>query len=333
MQSSPAAQKMAFIDRSPWLTIVGLVEVLMGGFCVLFGLSLALFSRFFRAIPAAADLMRGGMLISNVLMFGALALMFVWLGIGTMRARRWARDMTLMTAWLWLIVGTLALVILYWVMPRLLSDMAAPGQAPLGGAEIAAAMVLSTIVLGVPYVILPGVLVLFYSGKNVRRTFEARDPAAGWTSKCPFSVLTASQLVAGVALTLLATPIYTDAIPFFGRAITGIMARLIIILAGLLSAWLAWAIYKLKPLAWWVALFFTMASLGWFLGSYAKQVPAEISPGEKPPLDLGSRILSTDILGANALFVSIGILAAVWLVFLLLIMKHFKAPPGTGNPA
>ncbi len=327
MNQQVVAQEAEYKDRSRWLLIVGLVEILIGALCGLIGLSLPVFSRFFRENPATAELASGRMLISNVLMFAALTLLFLWLGIGTMRIRRWARDMMLVTAWLWLIVGTLALVLLYFVLPQAFSEMTAPGQARLSGGEMAAAMTIFTVVMALPYILLPGFFVIFYSGKNVRKTFEIRDPVARWTSKCPLSVLTASQFLAGGAISLLILPFYSNALPFFGRVVSGTPASLIMILAALISGYLAWAIYKLRVQAWWINLVLTLLGLAWLVGSYSIRDLAGVSSNGEPAFRLGGQILNLDFLGGRAWFVIIGILGAAWVAFLLLIKKHFKKPP------
>ncbi len=327
MNTTCTARDEDFRDRSRWLVVVGMIEILIGCFSGLLGLLLSLFSPFFRQNPATESLVSGKMLVATVLMLAALALLFVWLGIGTVRARRWALDMMLVTAWLWLIVGALALILVFLVLPRVLSEMAGPGQGPLGAAEIAVAMVIFAAVLGFPYVILPGFFVLFYSGKNVRRTFETRDPTVRWTGKCPLPVLTASQFLAGSAITPIVMLAYTDTVPVFGAVLAGFPARLILILTALLYGYLTWAIYKLKAHAWWISLLFTILSLAWFLGSYTNSVVAELSAKEDFSLRLGDQIISMDLLGGKVIPVLVGILGAAWVVFLILIKKYFRTTP------
>jgi hypothetical protein len=318
MNHADTGPERDFQDRSRWLVLAGLAEILIGCLCGLVSLLLPILSRYFQQNPETATITGGGMMALNISMFLALALLFGWLGVGTIRARRWARDLMLITAWIWLMAGILTFILLFLVVPRELSKMALSGQELLSGSELAVFMIVYAVFVGFVYIILPGMFVLFYSGKNVRKTFESRDPVARWTSKCPLPVLTASQFLAGGAITLLILSIYSNVVPFFGWAITGIPARLILIMAAVLSGYLTWAIYKLKAHSWWVNFCFSVLSLVWFVGSCSKLDLARYITGGRFSFQLDDRTLS-------AVFIILGL---AWVVFLILIKKHFKESRG-----
>jgi len=324
MDNIDTVREEGFKDRSRWLAIVGLIEILIGGLCGLCGLFLSLFSRVLRQNPETANLLTGQMLLLSVLTFLALALFFMWLGIGTMRARRWARDLMLVTAWLWLIVGALSYILMFLVMYRMLLKVAASGPEFLSGGMFVAAMIINGIVLGFLYVILPGILVLFYGGRNVRKTFETRDPVIGWTSRCPLPALTVSQFLAAGGITLLLAPIYTNAVPFFGSLVTGMPGKLILILSGLLLCYLTWAIYKLKIHGWWINLLFTILGLVSLIPTFSKLDLTEYYAKGGLPLRQGDVIMSVDLPGGKTFMVILGILGMAWIGFLILIKKHFR---------
>ncbi len=322
MENSPSPGSEPFPDRMRWLTVVGVVEILIGGSCGLCGVLLLLLAPFFRQNPSTAYIAHGGMLTMNVLAFFAAAVLFVWLGIGTMRARRWARDLMLVAAWVWLIVGALAVVLVFVTLPGRLQEMSGLGGESLGSSEIVAVTAILAALTGFLYVVLPGLFVLFYSNRGVRRTVETRDASARWTGKCPLSVLTLCQFLACSAIMSVAAPFYTSAVPVGRRIMTGVTAKLILVSFTVLNGYLAWAIYKLRPHAWWINFCFTILAFAWFFGSFTESGLAELASGIG--LRVGGRILGADVLAGKVLSEFVAAFGACYVVFLLLIKKHFK---------
>jgi len=320
MNLTSTAPEKEFQDRSRWLVLVGLAEIFIGCLCGLIGLLLPIVSRYFQQNPGEVYVAGDISTVLNVGMFLALALLFVLLGAGTIKGRRWARDLMLITAWIWLTVGVLTIALLIMILPSQLSRSSISGQDTIGGSELALIMTTYLVLVGLAYIVLPGLLVLLYSGRNVRMTFERRDPRPRWTGKCPLSVLTASQFLAGGAVTLGILLIYSPELPLFGRVVTGVSARLILIAATLLSAYLTWATYKLKPHSWWLSICFSALSLVWFVGSRSHLGLARRIEGEGFSLQLDDKTLSSVV-------VTLGI---IWMIFLIIIKKHFRrsAPPG-----
>jgi hypothetical protein len=100
--------------------------------------------------------------------------------------------------------------------------------------------------------------VLFYSGKNVRATFEARDPHIRWTDKCPLPVLVLT-LGYGVLAVSALVGIYTNtAVPFFGTVLEDLAAQVYYTLQIAVFAYLAWGSYKLTPRAWLASVIITV---------------------------------------------------------------------------
>ncbi len=304
-----------FRDRSHWLRAVGLVEILFGALCFLCGLLFWFFTPFFRQNPATAEFARGGMLALNVLAFVAAAVLFVWLGIGTMRARRWSRDLMLVAAWVWLIVGACALIFAFLALPDRIREMS--GVTP-GSGEIVVVMATLGVVLGLPYLVLPGLLVLFYSGKNVRATFANRDPSPRWTGKCPLSVLTLCQILACCAFASPFSAVYIDALPVGGLVVSGVAAKLIFAAFTVLYCYLTWAVYKLKVHAWWINLLVTLLSFAWFAVDYRSPGLEELASKSGFSSGVDGRIPGQLMSGLIAL------MGVGYLVFLFLIKKHFR---------
>src|SRR4051812_1317302 len=94
-----------------------------GIFTTLFGVVAALLVPlmfFGQAMAVKAGTPSSGGLGPVVLIYGTLAIALVWLGIGSMMARRWARALLLVAAWNWLLVGLVSLAMMVIMLPRMM---------------------------------------------------------------------------------------------------------------------------------------------------------------------------------------------------------------------
>lgn len=151
-----------FQDRSTGLMVFGVLEILAGLFAALLiptmivGLLMA---------PNRA-MVRPAAMIPMVLMYGLAALGGVWLGVGSIRARRWARSLSLLLGWIWLVVGILATVGMLLAMPSIAGTQ--PQPLPPSAAFAFFGIMLAT--AGCFYVVAPIVLILFYGRSRSRRS-------------------------------------------------------------------------------------------------------------------------------------------------------------------
>jgi hypothetical protein len=84
-------------DRSTGLMIFGILTLLLGGLCGLFILlMLAGQASLARMNPAQANV---AAILPAVAIYGVLAVALIWLGIGSIQARRWARALLLIFSW------------------------------------------------------------------------------------------------------------------------------------------------------------------------------------------------------------------------------------------
>ena len=107
---SPVARD-AFKDRSTRLVLFGALSVAIGGICVLFGLLhlvLALTSG--RLLGAETPPVEARSYVMGAMLYFLLGGAFVWVGIGSIRRRRWVRPLMLTLAWTWLLSGASVLV-------------------------------------------------------------------------------------------------------------------------------------------------------------------------------------------------------------------------------
>ena len=140
-----------FRDRSTRLVLFGALSVAIGGICVLFGLlyvGLALTSG--RLLGAETPPVEPRAYVMGATIYFLLGGAFVWLGIGSMRRKRWVRSLMLTLAWTWLLSGASVLVLLPGLldgatsMPGIALDQTLVGAIKLGLVGAAAPCSLAT---------------------------------------------------------------------------------------------------------------------------------------------------------------------------------------------
>ena len=163
-----------------------ILEIFLGlGFLLLAALSLvgqAMSARVLEQEPSYR------MAIPSVLLYVLLAGAMIWIGFGSMGARRWARNLMLIFGWSWLVTGVLSLVLVAYTVPKVLAQLPETSELPEGAGAIILGGTLA--VLALFFVFLPAILVLFYRSRHVQATCEAHHPEPDWTEACPLSVLT-----------------------------------------------------------------------------------------------------------------------------------------------
>ncbi len=125
---SPAPPVMPdFKDRRTGLITFGILEILLGVLCVLLS-GLMVLSQVMLSRTTATPL-NWQMILPAIFMYLGIAVVFVWLGIGSIQCRGWARALMLIIAWIWLCVGIVMVPVMAVMMPRILSYAPPGGQA------------------------------------------------------------------------------------------------------------------------------------------------------------------------------------------------------------
>jgi hypothetical protein len=250
--SSPVPYK----DRSVGLVIFGILTILLGCVAGLF-VPLMLFGQMASnratGTPVAVSTLLPAM---SVYLFLAVAL--IWLGIGSIMARRWSRALLLIFSWSWLVTGTLILVGTLFFIPVFLAGLHSKemdNHQAVPPEVLGIAFVVMLLMLGIIFVILPAIWTFFYSSRNVKATCEMRDPVTRWTDKCPLPVLgLCSWLLFSVPMMLLMPISDHGVMPFFGVFLTGWPGSLLCLFVAALWSYAAWLLYKLESRGWWLIL-------------------------------------------------------------------------------
>jgi hypothetical protein len=323
-EANPVPPVAGFKDRSTGLLVFCILLIILGAMVAL-AIPFMLLGQFVAAtqMPNAQPTPMQ-FIWPAILMYLGLAVGFIWLGIGAIKCRRWARALALILGWMWLICGIVGVISVTAIMPSVFAHPP-PGQPPMPPAVITVVTLIMVAVCSVFYIVLPGALVFFFRSPHVKATCEARDPVPRWTDACPLPVLAISLLLGfGVAFMPLLILFYHSIVPCFGVYVSGLPGAAVVLVSALVFAWAARATYKLQLAGWWTALLvytlwivsatITMARLG-LLPMY------EIMGFPKEQLDL---LKQMDFLNHPLIWI---LMLVTWLPFLGFIVytkKYFR---------
>ena len=262
-----AAASPGYKDRATGLMVFGILTILLGCLAGLLVLLMLAGQAAVRNTNAAPTPLLA--ILPAVFIYGALAVGLVWLGIGSIKARRWARALLLIFSWSWLVMGLFAMVAMVFVLPKMLANIQAaapPGQPAMPAAAIGAIMVFTCLILGVFFIIVPAIWIFFYNSRHVKATCELRDPVTRWTDACPLPVLALSLWLLFSVPMMLFMPVMGHGVtPFFGMFLTGLPGTLMYLVIAAVWACAGWLLYKLDVRGWWLILIamilFTVSSL------------------------------------------------------------------------
>ncbi len=256
--------RAAFKDRSTRLVLFGTLSVAIGGICVLFGLLylvLALTSG--RLLGAETLPVEPRAYVMGAMLYFLLGGAFAWLGIGSIRRKRWVRPLMLTLAWTWLLSGASVLVLLPGVLRGALvtsTTEVALDETLIGAIKLG--LVGAGALFGVA---LPALYVLVYQDRHLRMTCQMYDPERAWTERCPPAVLGLSVGLGAcgvIAVLLVLRPV----VPLFGWLVTGWAGAALQLIGAGLCFWLARKIYEQNMAGWWATtLFLTLAGVSTWL--------------------------------------------------------------------
>jgi hypothetical protein len=322
---------VTYRDRGTGLVIFGVGQIILGLLAALMIPFVVLGAFMSRLTPAGG--MRPGQYVSGVVTYGFIAALLITLGAGSVQMKRWARALTLVISWYWMIVGVLITVLLTAVLPVTIRGLMQAQQnasgTPSPGIQAGVMAVIITIIIvfcAFFLVLVPIAFMMFYSRKDVELTCRYRDPVERWTDRTPLPVLGASVALFTGSLYSLLVGITTPLFPFFGNYLTGIPATACFVVLAALDIYLAVALFRLQSSGWWIAMIaspirilslaitYSRADL---MGAYSK---------------MGWSDAQVQMINASPLFRSHVILwwslisMAIFFAYLLWLKRYFKAP-------
>lgn len=176
-----------------------------------------------------------------------IAALFIPVGVGHVKLRRWALTLTQLYIWFWLGAGILLFGDLILLMPSVLRlDL---------NQDV---LLLQLVTVGVSslffLVLLPILALWLYKRENVKSAFEERDSNRYWTERYPFPLL-ALLLLYIIMIVAMHTAIFFQGLfPMFGQILLGRPAAYIIALCILILGILIYGTVQLKKWAWWSSL-------------------------------------------------------------------------------
>ncbi len=250
---APASYK----DRRAGLIAFGVLEILLG--CVSL-LMMAAMTFAMVVLPRLDDALSRQALdartiVPSMAIYGIAAASLIWLGIGSILCRRWARTLIVIGSWSAVLGGILGIVFSILFARDILTRAGANAIATF-------ALIFTAIIMTIFFIVLPTLMGLFYESRNVIATCEARDPHLRWTDRCPMPVLATSLWLVLGSLSCLLMPVsYQSVMPWFGSLLSGTPATLTILALMAIGFYLAWGMYRLQMASWWIALIgFTILS-------------------------------------------------------------------------
>jgi hypothetical protein len=313
-------------DRSTGLMVFGILTLLLGGLCGLFILVMLLGQVVAaRTNPDSANLAAA---LPAVVIYGVLAVTLVWLGIGSIMARRWARALLLIFSWSWLVMGIIMLVVMGFVMPKVLANLPSAGtanQPAMPPGAIGAVMFFMFIFFGVFFVLAPAIWVFFYNSRHVKATCEARDSTTRWTDACPLPVLgLCLWLLFAVPMLLLMPLVGHGVMPFFGIFLTGLPGGLLCLLVAAIWTYAAWLIYHLRPQGWWLILVALIVFMVSSLLTFARHDVLEMYQLMGYPQTQIDQMQKTGLLTGNRMGWLMALSALPFLGYLFFVKKYFR---------
>ena len=286
-----------FKDRKILLTVFGALEI-AGGILCLALIPFMLLGQFAaRQLPHAQTQLHTypmRFLLGGMLVYLFLGAGLIWLGIGSIQAKRWARALLLTLSWMALITGSLSMLLFIThvgEMRQLFEESMKNAMAKsspaftMPPAFITMIIVFMCVFNLVLYVLIPGVLILVYGRTDVRLTCESRYAATSWTDHCPLPVLGIVLLHAYILPASLLSFCYHFILPVFGHVLSGPAgaAGYFLITAVLLA--LAYGLYHQNPWAWYGSIcvsvlgaasgIVTLRHLDWLVLLQQMGMPAE----------------------------------------------------------
>ena len=310
-----AKTDIRFRDRRLILALIGVLLLSVGMFAAFLGpIEMYCFYLFSEGGPFHyPGFGFGSFMFGNITMqivgYYLIAALAIPLGYGHLKPRRWARTFSVVASWFWFVLG-IPLTILFLLI--LFSSK-----------ELGVAVALIIVVLmGLAYLAVPGLLIRFYQSKDVRLTFETRDPRSYWIERLPLPILLLGALFLFYAVVLHIPIFFNGLFPLFGIWLSGLEGIFVIDLSILCLACLIWGTLGLRTWAWWGSVaYFGLMTLSWVFTLARSSLSDILSKMRFPPTEM--EILEGTPLQGLHLAAFVGVPFLITLGVILFSKRHF----------
>lgn len=316
----------AYKNRSTGLIIFGILTLLLGCLAGLFTMMTTV--SLLKTSPAGAASGNHVSILLIMSLYGGLTVVLIWMGIGSIMARRWARALLLIFSWSWLVMGIFTTSTIPFVMAKTFANLppnAKTGQPLIQPAVITGIIVGMVIFFVLFFVLLPTIWIFFYGSRHVKATCEARDPVVRWTDGCPLPVLGfCLWLLFSVPILLIMSMAGHSVMPFFGIFLTSLPSTLLYVLMAGLWAYAAWLLYKLDVRGWWLILIALLVFMVSQVLTYAHHDIIEMYQLMGYPQAEINQIQKMGLLTGNRMSWIISLCSLPFLGYLLFIKKYLS---------
>jgi hypothetical protein len=240
---------MDFKDRSPVLIFFGVILLLVGLAMAFMGPlethAFYLFSaggRFHYEGFGFGSFMFGN-IAAQIVGYYLIAMVALPLGYGNIMRLRWARTLSLALMGFWLVAG-IPLMVAFMFVLMASKDVTLP------------VVLIALIGLALSYAVVPVLLIRFYRSRDVRLTFETREPRSNWLEEVPLPVLVVCAFFAFTIAVLHVLLLFNGVLPVFHVLIFEPQSLTLIALSVLVLVALIWGMLRLRRWAWWGGLIY-----------------------------------------------------------------------------
>jgi hypothetical protein len=182
-----------------------------------------------------------GNMACQIIGYYLIAIVAIPLGYGHVTRRRWARTLSLTLFWFWLVVGVPLTIVFLFILVTA-KDLSL------------VAVLIAIVALGASYLVLPGLLIRFYRSRDVRLTFETRDPRSYRIEELPLPILVLCALYSFYAIVLHVPIFFNGMFPLFGDFVYELPGILMLDVSIMLLVCLIWGTWRRSAWAWWGGL-------------------------------------------------------------------------------
>ncbi len=322
-----AAGLPTYKDRSAGLVVFGILTLLLGCLAGLF-VPLMLFGQVMAAKAPNAPPVNYAVMVPGIAVYGLLAVALIWLGIGSIQARRWARALLLIFSWSWLIMGICMTAVMPFVMSKTMANLppnAKTGQPIMPPGAITGMVIGMTIFFFVCFVLVPAVWTFFYNSRHVKATCETRDPVTRWTDACPLPVLAICLWTWLAVPLMLVMPLTGLAVmPCFGMFVSGLTGSLFCLVIAAVWGVAGWWLYRLDARGWWLILIAMVLFMVSALMTYAHHDIIEMYQLQKLPQAQIDQMQKMGLFTGNRMSWFTALCSLPLLGYLLFIKKYLR---------